>query len=188
MTRPSILYVALVAVAAALALAEWFVSRRHERRLLASGGEEVGHRVFRLMAPVYVLQFPACLAEHLGLDRRPTEGLFLAMAGLFVVSKALKYWAMRHLGAIWTMKVVLPPGPFRVVSSGPYRYIRHPNYVAVVGEILGLALAGACWWTGGIAAALFVPLLVSRVRTEERTLRARSDYATVMGERGRFVP
>ena len=125
MARPSVLYIALVAVAAVLAIIEWVVSRRHERRLLAAGGEEVGRRVFRLMAPVYILMFPACLVEHLGLDRRPAAPLFLAMTGLLVVSKALKFWAVSHLGEIWTMKVVLPRGPFPVSGMRRRRSTRN---------------------------------------------------------------
>lgn len=187
MRTSSVGYLALVAAAGAVALLERAYALRNERRLLAEGGAEVAPWVFRLMVPVYTLIFPAAVTEHLALDRRPEPAFAGAMLLLFASSKALKLWAVLHLGSAWTMKVVLP-GVLRVVATGPYRYLRHPNYVAVLGEIVALPLAGGAYVTAAVAAAIFLPLLRARVRTEEAALLARPEYASRMGGTRRFLP
>jgi methyltransferase len=90
---------------------------------------------------------------------------------LFVASKALKYWAIAALGPRWSFRVlVLPRVP--LVATGPYRYVAHPNYVAVVGELLGTAMMMKAQVTGPVALAVFGTLLAIRVRFETRALRA----------------
>ncbi len=187
MDRPSIVFVVLVAAAALVALGERVYARRNEVRLLRQGAVEVAPWVFRLMAPVYTLIFPAAIAEHLAFGRRAPPLLAAAMIVLFAAAKGLKLWAVLHLKELWTMRVILPR-PLRVVSGGPYRYVRHPNYVAVIGEILALPLAGGAWITAVAGGALFGAVLRARVRTEEAALLARPEYASIMAGKNRFVP
>ncbi len=187
METSSMLYIVFVAAAGALALAERLYALRNERRLLAGGAEEVAPWVFRLMTPVYTLIFPAAVAEHLLGERRPAPIWVAAMVLLFVLSKALKLWAVRHLGDSWTMKVILPR-TLRVVTSGPYRRLRHPNYVAVIGEILAVPLAGGAWVTAFAGSLAFAVILAFRVRTEEAALMRRPGYADAMRQRSRFLP
>lgn len=182
-----VLYPAAVAAAALVAFAERLVALRNERRLDGAGTPEIAPLVFRLMAPVYVLVFPAAVAEHLVLDRHPAPVFAAAMGALFVAAKLLKAWAVVHLGGAWTMKVYVPPD-LRVACGGPYRFIRHPNYVAVALEIAALPLAGGAWITALAAVALFSPLLKARIRSEERALMAHPDYAAAMAAKGRFLP
>jgi len=187
MARSSIVYLAFVSAAVLVAIGERVRARRNEIRLLREGADEVAPWVFRLMAPVYTLIFPAAIAEHLVLGRRPPPLLAASMIVLFGAAKMLKLWAVLHLKDLWTMRVILPR-PLRVVTGGPYRYARHPNYVAVVGEILALPLAGGAWVTAVAGGALFGAILWARVRTEETALLARPEYASAMADRGRFVP
>jgi len=187
MDRSSIVYVAFVAVAALIALAERVYARRNERRLMREGAVEVAPWVFRWMAPVYTLIFPAAIAEHVALARRPPLLLAGALFVLFAGAKTLKLWAVLHLGDLWTMRVILPR-ELRVVTGGPYRYVRHPNYVAVVGEILALPLAGGAWITTLAGGALFGLLLRARVRSEETALLARPEYSSLMAGKPRFLP
>jgi methyltransferase len=184
---PSIGYLVLVGAAVAAALLERVVSLRHEARLRRAGAPEVAPRIFRLMVPVYALAIPAAAAEHLWLGRRPPAVVALAMTLLFVAAKILKVWAIVHLGGAWTMRVFVPLD-LKVATGGPYRFIRHPNYVAVTAEMLALPLAGGAWITAVVSLALFLPLLAARVRTEERALLARSEYAAAMADRRRFLP
>jgi methyltransferase len=176
-----------VALAIVVALLERRVSFVNERRMLGEGAEEIAPWVFRLMIPVYSLIFAAAVAEHLLDRRRPPVLLVGGMLVLFVLSKALKFWAIRHLRDEWTMKVILP-ARFRVVTSGPYRHLRHPNYIAVMGEILALPLAGGAYVTALAGAGSFFVILFFRVRTEEAALLARPEYAGSMGRRRRFLP
>ena len=183
----SVFFVALVAAAAAVAIVERLYARRNERRLLREGAEEVAPWVFLLMAPVYVAIFPAAVAEHILTTRHPPLALAAVMVLLFLLAKGLKTWAILSLGDLWTMRVILPR-PLRVVTGGPYRHLRHPNYVAVVFETTALPLAGGAFVTAAAGGLLFLGLLWARVRTEEAALLARPEYAGSMGHRRRFLP
>jgi methyltransferase len=181
------LYLAFVAGAIVLALLERRIALRNERRLLADGGTEVAPAVFLWMTPVYALHFAAAAWEHLALHRSPAPAVVAAMLVLFAASKWLKWAAVRALGDAWTMRVIVPARP-RVASGGPYRFLRHPNYVAVIGEILALPLAGGAFLTAGLFGAAFALVLVARVRTEEAALLSQPDYAAAMSSRPRFLP
>jgi methyltransferase len=187
MAPASLPYVAFVAAAALLALLERALAWRNETRLLGEGAEEVAPWIFRLMVPAYSLVFPAAVLEHLLAGRSPGRAIVLAMILLFGASKGLKAWAILHLREAWTMKVVLPR-TLRVVTTGPYRFVRHPNYLAVIGELLALPLAGGAWMTALAAAILFAPLLYLRVRSEEAALLSRPAYSGTMAGKGRFIP
>ncbi len=181
------LYVVFVLAAVLVALGERAYAARNERRLRNDGAEEVAPWVFRLMVPVFSLIFVGAIAEHRLLARRPPAPLVAAMVALFLAAKGLKLWAVLHLREAWTMRVILPRS-LRVVASGPYRYLRHPNYVAVMGEIIALPLVGGAWLTALAGVLLFAPILFARVRTEEAALLRRPEYAERMGAKRRFLP
>ena len=187
MNRASVLYVGFVAAAVTLAAGERLFARRNESRLMHEGATEIAPGVFRLMAPVYALAFPAAVAEHLLAGRRPAAWFSVSMTVLFAAAKGLKLWAVRHLGDQWTMRVILPR-TVRVATGGPYRLMRHPNYLAVIGEGLALPLAGGAWVTAIAFAVLFGAILWMRIVTEEAALLARPEYAAAMAGRRRFLP
>ena len=187
MSPAASLYLSLVAAAVVLAVLERRAARRNERRLLAEGGSEVAPLVFSFMVPVYALHFPAAAFEHVALARRPPFAWVVAMLVVFAASKWLKWAAVRALGDAWTMRVVVPACP-QIAVSGPYRRLRHPNYVAVVGELLSLPLAGGAWITALVFGAAFGAVLYARVRTEEAALLATPEYAREMADRPRFLP
>ena len=93
---------------------------------------------------------------------------------LFLASKALKTWAVVSLGRRWTYKVLVLPGA-PLVTHGPYAFLRHPNYVAVLGELVGMALTMGAVLTGPAATAFFGWLLWRRILAEERALGMRED-------------
>jgi methyltransferase len=187
MRASSISYLVFVVFAVGLAGLERRHALGNERRLRREGAIEIAPWVFALMVPVYSFQFAGAVAEHLLLGRRPPAVLVTAMLGLFAAAKALKFWAVRHLGDAWTMRVFVPRR-LRVAVEGPYRFLRHPNYVAVVAEIVAVPLAGGAWITAVVSALLFAPVLAARIRTEEAALLARPEYAAAMAAKGRFVP
>jgi methyltransferase len=94
-------------------------------------------------------------------------------AVLFAAAKALKYWAIATLGPRWTFRVLVPPGSARTLT-GPYRFMRHPNYVGVGGELAGFALLAQSYVTGTLALLAFGLLMLARIRVEERALGLRS--------------
>ncbi len=187
MNRQSILFICLVTAAAVLALAERLYARRNEKRLLREGGREVAPVVFRVMVPVYSAIFPLSVIEQIVLRREAPAAWMAAMIALFLAAKSLKLWAVLQLRRDWTMKVVVP-ADLRVVTSGPYRFIRHPNYVAVLIEVIALPLAGGAWSTALIGGLAFLALLRIRVRSEEEALFEHPAYAGAMANKGRFLP
>jgi methyltransferase len=90
---------------------------------------------------------------------------------LFVASKGLKYWAIRTLGERWTFRVLIQPGR-PLVTTGPYRYVDHPNYIAVVGELVGAAMMLGASVSGPIMIVAFGIALWARMRFETRILRS----------------
>lgn len=163
--------VLLATVAFVPMILEGLLSRRNERELRALGAEEPHDDVYWLMQVVYPAAFVAMILE--GWRRAPWVDVYVA-AGftLFLGAKMLKYWAIMTLGVRWTFRVLVPPDSKRILA-GPYRLLDHPNYVAVMGEIIGGAFIAHAPVTGTIAAIAFGTLIVLRIRVEERALGMR---------------
>lgn len=143
---------------------------RNEAAQLARGGIEPPGDVFGLMRFVYPAAFAAMLAEG-AIRGRPSLPAAVAGAAVFGAAKALKWWAVVSLGRFWTFRVVVIPGA-ALVARGPYRWLRHPNYIGVIGELAGVALATGAVWTGPAALVVFGLLLAKRILVEERALTA----------------
>jgi methyltransferase len=159
--------VALVVVLAMM-LVELQISRANERGLLERGATQPPDPVFRVMRIAYPGTFAVMAIE--GALASPSAGRFVA-AGVLVLlaGKLLKVWAIRTLGGRWTYRVfVLPGAP--LVSGGPYRWMRHPNYVGVIAELIGFALLVGARVTGPLAVLVFGELLRRRIQAEEQAL------------------
>lgn len=144
------------------------LSARHEIRLRQLGALEPAGDVIHLMQVAYPAGFLAMIVEAWIRDAR-FGAAFLAGAILFVAAKSLKYWAIATLGERWTFRVLVPPGSSRILD-GPYRILRHPNYLAVVGEFAGFAIMAHAWVAGPLATVLFASLIRARLRVEEKAL------------------
>jgi len=161
-----------------LMLAEARISSTNEQRLRGRGAVEPPGDVYRLMAWLYPSCFLVMGAE--GIWRAARLGSQMSGIGepswaasgvvLFVASKVLKYWAIRSLGERWTFKVLVLPG-VPLVSDGPYRYVAHPNYIAVVGELLGAAMMFGARITGPMMVIAFGLALFARLKFEQRALQ-----------------
>ena len=93
-----------------------------------------------------------------------------AGAVLFAAAKGLKWWAIVSLGRFWTFRVIVVPGA-RLVAAGPYRWLRHPNYAGVMGELAGVALMSGALVSGVAGIATFGVLVLRRISVEDRALR-----------------
>lgn len=140
---------------------------RNERRQRARGGIEPPGDVYSVMRLAYPLAFAVMGIEGWW---RGAHG-YAAWAGavVFGTAKALKWWAIVALGDCWTFRVVVVPGATRI-HAGPYRWLTHPNYIGVIGELIGVA-----WWvhapvSGPIVVAGFGLLILARLRVERRAL------------------
>jgi methyltransferase len=148
---------------------ELFLSVRNTRRVRARGGREYGARHFPFIVAVHAL-FPfALLLEVTRLDARPGE-LWPVWLALWLGAQALRYAAIRALGERWNVRVWVIPGA-APVRSGIYRFLRHPNYVAVTIEFVALPLIFGAWRTAIGISVLGAMVLVPRIRCENAALQ-----------------
>jgi methyltransferase len=158
----------LALVFGSMAVEAWRAAA-NERVQRARGGVEPADDVYAVMRLVYPGAFAAMFAEG-ALRASTSRPLLLAGVGLFLAAKGLKWWAILSLGRFWTFRVIVIPGA-TLVARGPYRWLRHPNYVAVLGEFAGAALMTGAPLSGLAGIATFGWLLARRIAIEERALR-----------------
>jgi methyltransferase len=160
--------VTILAVVFVLMLAELGLSRSNERALRQQGAFEPPDDVYRLMAWSYPASFLAMGVEGI-LRGEPSREVLWAGVVMFTAAKAIKYWAMASLGPRWTFRVLVPAGA-PLVTRGPYTWLRHPNYVGVMGELLGMAIMMGAPVTGAIAMIGFALVVRRRIVIEDRAL------------------
>ena len=161
------LVLAAAAIFALMAIEAWRAAR-NERMQRAAGGLEPPGDVYPLMQVAYPGAFVAMIVEGAIRGGAPATVAALGVA-VFAAGKALKWWAILTLGRAWTFRVIVVPGGRRI-ASGPYRFFNHPNYVAVVGELLGTALMCGAVLTGPAATAFFLVLMLKRIAVENRAI------------------
>ncbi len=149
---------------------------RNERAQLARGGVEPAGDVYRLMRVVYPLAFLTMLGEGV-MRGGPPPSVAAAGVVIFAAAKALKWWAILSLGPAWTFRVVVVPGA-RLVTQGPYKWLRHPNYAGVIGELAGVALIAGAPVFGVAAVTVFGLLIAKRIAVEDRALDAARGAST----------
>ena len=177
-------YLALLGLVAGERGAELAVSTRNARRLLARGGRESGQANYRVMVAFHAVFLPALALGAIAYRTWPPAWAWLAVAGA-LGAQGLRWWAVRTLGDRWSTRVIVVPGE-RPVTAGPYRWLRHPNYLAVILEMACLPLAWGLWrlalfFTVGNALILWV-----RIGDEERALGP--EWRQAFDRKGRFLP
>jgi methyltransferase len=150
-------------------LFEWSISMRNERRLRDAGAIEPPQDVYSTMQWAYPAAFAVMTFEGAIFGSGSTVTTFVG-ALLMAASKALKFWAIASLGWRWSFRVLVVPGA-PLVDHGPYAMLRHPNYLAVIGELVSMAVLVNAWVTGPLMTVLFGLLLRSRISVENRALR-----------------
>lgn len=165
--------IALGTLAAVLAVmaGEAVLSAHNTSVLRARGAVEPRDDVYQLMQVAYPAAFVVMALE--GALRGPSPPAALAMGlGVFGLAKALKGWAISSLGPRWSFRVLVPPGE-PPIARGPYRLMRHPNYLAVCGEMVGAALIMGAFVSGAMALVGFGWLMLRRIAVEDRALGRR---------------
>lgn len=180
-------YIYFLAITALEVLLETWISARNSRALLNRGAVEIAPILLPVMALLYGVMYFGSLAEYMWISRPASISWILLFGLLFCLAKILKFWAIASLGPYWTMRVLILPESV-VVTRGPYRWIRHPNYVAVLMEIAATTLIGKSFFTFVVVIVLFSVTLVFRIQQEEAALKKYTDYAGRMGIRRRFLP
>jgi len=165
----AVLYLGLVLAGVLERVAELVVSQRHLRWALARGGVEFGRGHYPPMVVLQVGLGVGCVAEVFLLDRPFLPVLGWSMLAVVLASQALRWWCIKTLGPRWNTRVVVVPG-LPLVKAGPYRWLRHPNYVAVVAEGIAFPLVHSAWLTALCFTVLNAMVLTVRIRCEDRAL------------------
>jgi methyltransferase len=166
---PAISIAAITVIAALLIMGgEAALSSFNERQLRAKGAIEPPGDVINTMRLAYPLSFVAMGIEGALTGPAPRDLMMYGLA-LFGIAKALKMWAISSLGWRWSFRVLVLPGA-PLVKTGPYRFLSHPNYLAVVGEIASVALIVWAPITGILATIGFGWLMIRRIAVEDRAL------------------
>ena len=149
-------------------LSELMLAKRNEKTVRNEGAVEYdagGYRVIVIMHTAFLVSF---VAEYVLLGRSLSP-YWLPLVCVFVAAQLLRYWAIRSLGKFWNTRILIVPGE-RLVTKGPYKYLRHPNYVSVVIEIAVIPLIFSCYITAVVFTVLNLLALRRRIRIEESAL------------------
>lgn len=184
----TLLIVALTLTVACLRLGElalsrhWLIRSRHDSR-----AEVPREPVYPVMVALHALWLAGSLAEPLLLERPITPWLSWPMGLMWVSAIGLKLWMFAAMGRFWNVRIVhraVQP----VVTSGPYQFVRHPNYCAVIVEIAAFPLIMGAWWTALAASAVNGIVLIFRIRREEAYLFGIPAYREAFSAKKRFIP
>lgn len=162
-------FTALVGLVGGERLAELVVSRRHERWAVARGGVEYGRRHYLPMVACHTGLLAGAVAEVWLAGRPFVPALAAPMLALTLAAQALRWWCVGALGRYWSTRVIVVPGA-DLVRAGPYRWLRHPNYLAVAVEGVALPLVHTAWITALCFTAVNAALLAVRIRVEDAAL------------------
>jgi methyltransferase len=168
-------------------LIELRLSRRHQRQLVNRGAVRVAEPHFRWMVLLHGAVLFGAALEVWVLKRRFIRALGIPLGVLWLLANLLRWWVIRTMGQHWNVQV-MDSTRLGVVTSGPFRWIRHPNYVAVFAELLTLPLLHSAWLTALVGGLAHVWVLRRRIVVEEHSLLADPTYRLLMGPKPRFVP
>jgi len=166
-------------------LGELLLSLRNARRARAAGAVEAGRGHYPVMVAFHSLFLLCCGAEVMLVPRSFPGVLGWAALAVAVLAQALRYWAVASLGVRWNTRVLVWPG-VPPVTSGPYRFLRHPNYLAVVLEMVAVPLVYGAWVTAVVFSLGNILLLRVRIRSEEKALGP--SWAEAFVGRPRLLP
>lgn len=184
---PAPWYLLFLAIVGLERLYELVVSKRHQKAMADEGVEKVAEPHFKAMVLVHTGVLMAAYAEVVLLQRPFVPVLAAVMGAAFLVATGLRVWVIRTMRTHWNVEI-MASAPLGVVTEGPYRFIRHPNYLAVVLEMMAIPLIHGAWLTAVVASLANAWVLAQRLAVEERVLLADPRYREDMGPKARFVP
>lgn len=181
------LFLVLLAVLALTRILEMNISLRHRAKLLSKGAPSAHDPGFVGMVLLHIGILVGSVVEVLVLSRSAPTWLALPAAFVVLGAMSLRVWAIVSLGEHWNVRVV-DSTLIGVVERGPYRHIRHPNYVAVFLELAFLPLIQGAWLVALLGTGLHLLVLRQRIHFEEAVLMGSADYQKKMADKPRFLP
>ncbi|WP_332691903.1 isoprenylcysteine carboxyl methyltransferase family protein [Halalkalibacter lacteus] len=167
-------------------IVEVIIANRNARWIKSQGGYEAGKDHYKYIVALHALFFISLLIEVTVID---SHFVFWAVAPLcmFLLAQIGRVWTLSALGRFWNTRIMILPGA-KVAAKGPYRYLRHPNYVIVVTELACLPLIFQAYWTAILFTMMNGLVLSIRIKVEEKALENATNYKDVFKKRRRFVP
>ena len=182
-----IAFLALLLAVALLRIFELRVSHRHQQHMIAHGATKVQEPRFRWIVLLHTGVLVGAALEVVLLHRPFFPALAAVMLLLFLGGNAVRLWVVRTMGQHWNVQVMNSTN-LGVVTSGPFRFVRHPNYAAVFVEIFSLPLIHTAWITALLGCVGFVVTISQRIAVEESVLLANPQYRASMAGKPRFLP
>jgi len=178
-------YLGIVAILALERGVELYIAHRNAARAFAAGAVEIGQRHYRVMVGFHAAFLVACAVESIlrGSGAPAAVAVPAIVAELF--AQFLRYWVIFTLRSRWNTRIIVFPDA-RPVTSGPFRFARHPNYLAVAIEVVAVPLIGGAWVTAIVFSLGNAILLMVRIPAEERALG--QSYAGAFATLPRFLP
>jgi methyltransferase len=180
-------YFLFLGLLAARKVLDQYISERNVRRLQERQILPSRDRAFPWMLVTHVAFFVLTPLEVVLLDREFLPALGIPMIGLFLLAALLRWWATSLLKEQWNSRVVVP-ADLQPVTSGPYRVVRHPNYLAVSLELLAAGLMYSAFLSTAVVGVLNLYAIVKRIHTEEKVLFQIPAYRTAMANKARLIP
>jgi methyltransferase len=180
----------VVALVIVQRLFELRLSRRHQRRWIRAGAATVRDPVFPWMVLTHVLLLLGSVMEPWLLERPFIPVFGWPALSVLVVAQVLRVQVIKTLGRHWNVRIVASctDETERVATTGPYRFVRHPNYAIVMVEAVALPLFHGAFVTLVVVQLLHIPVLAARIRAEERYLMSLPLYREAMADKPRFLP
>jgi methyltransferase len=180
-------YIGLLVLVGIGRLVELVISRRNQQQLQKQGVRKLFEPHFRWMVAVHVAILVGAGLEVLLLHRPLIPALAVPMFVLFLLSNALRWWVVLTMAGHWNVEV-MASSTVGVVTSGPYRWVRHPNYVGVVLEVFSLPMIHTAWITAILGTLGYIATLYHRLKVEDGFLMSNPAYRLSMGGKPRFLP
>ncbi len=178
-------YLGVIAVLALERGVELYIASRNAARAFAAGAIEVGQRHYRVMVIFHTAFLIACVVERVIRGYGAAPAVAAVAIAAEVAAQFLRYWVIMTLGARWNTRIIVLPGAQPVIG-GPFRFIRHPNYVAVALEMIAVPMIGGAWVTAVVFSIGNAILMMVRIPAEERALG--KSYEGAFSRLPRFLP
>lgn len=174
------LFMLVIGIVIIQRLVELRVAKNNEKWMKAQGAIEAGASHYPFMILLHTAFFISLIVEVVFFDRTLSP-YWVPLLVIFLLAQAARIWCLTSLGKFWNTKIIILPGA-NVVQKGPYKFIRHPNYVIVCTEILVLPLLFQAYFTAVLFTILNFIILSIRIPAEERALREATDYNQVFSK------
>jgi len=182
-----IAFLALLLAVGFLRIFELRVSRRHQQQMIAGGATKIKDPGFAWIVLLHTAVLIGAALEVILLHRPFIPILSAVMLLIFLSANAVRLWVVRTMGKHWNVQVMNSTS-LGVVTSGPFRFVRHPNYAAIFVEIFSLPMIHTAWITAVLGVVGYAVTISQRIAVEEKVLFANPDYRAAMAGKPRFLP